>query len=281
MLFIQPSMLDSNARVKESDLHVPALLVLAKAKQAGLESGINCTQLADALESIAVLSPADQMTIPGDRLTHFRRQVYNLMFHEKLEKEGWVASQPAPGTPDPMQKLFSITPKGAAKLAERAIGTLGVPKISQEAADSDRRTLEKDIKLPSLYLLAGLEQTMERPVPMTTLRTTLRSVLPKSRVDMETLKNRNDSRLDQIIRNLISHNTLKNEGWAKRTAEGMSVTQAGYEALLGHVIRALPTPPMFARPSSLSQAMRQPEKAPESVEAPAAPSPRSRRRNSP
>ena len=257
MLFIQPSMLDSNARVQESDLQVPALLMLAKAKQAGVVGGINCSQLADALESVAVLAPGDRMVIQGDRLTHFRRQVYNLMFHESMEKEGWVTSQPSPTSPDPMQKLFSITPKGCAHLAKQAIDTLGVPKINQEAADSDRRTLEKDIKLPSLYLLAGLEQTMQRPVPMTVLRTTLRSVLPKSRVDMETLKNRTDSRLDQIIRNLISHNTLLKEGWAKRTVEGMSVTQSGYEALLGQVIRALPTPPMFARPGSLGQAMNQ------------------------
>lgn len=274
MLFIQPSMLDSNARVQEADLLMPALLMLAKAKQAGMESGITCVQLADALESVSVLSPGDIRPAKSQRITHFRRQVYDMMLNGTLEKEGWVTRPRSPAPADPMQRLFSISSKGSAHLAKHALATLGVPNIPQEVADSERRTLEKDIKVPSLYLLACLEQLTQQPVPMTVLRTTLRSVLPKSRVDMETLKNRTDSRLDQVIRNLTSHNTLLKEGWSKRTAEGLRVTQSGYEVLADYVIRSLPTPPMFARPTTLKRALQSAPAA--SAEEPVA-KPRTRR----
>lgn len=259
MMFITPSMTDPKTQVREDELKIPALLVLAQAQRAKIK-GITRGELADALESISLLSEADREVTGGDRISRFRRQVFNLISHGTLEKEKLVVGAMTELDKGPAQRLLSITPEGRARLAKVAMAGLGMPTAARPPASATSRTLEKAIAMPALYVLANLEAAMECAVPMTTFRTALRSVLPKSPEDLAVLKNRSDTRIDQVIRNLISHNTLEREGWVKRDTDGLSMTTAGYSALLDYLIKPFPVPAMFEKLTA-KQAVTPVEKA--------------------
>lgn len=267
-LFISSSMLDPHAPIKEADLKLPTLLVLEKARKAGVE-GISRAMLTEALESISVLSAADQATTPQDRMNHFCRQASNLIDHRVMEKEGWMErARDENGTTD----LFSITEKGRAHLSKTAIKTFGVPTSSRRPSDKEGKTLEAALIIPALYLLAGLQASVmdDRPVPTSLLKETLLSVWPQRKDDAAPLKNRTDSSIHQTIRNLISHNAFKRDGLADRNEEGLSVTEKGYVALLDMHINMLPTPPMFDRAATLSEAVNV-SAAPDAVSNPCPP----------
>jgi hypothetical protein len=236
---LSPNLTDSQATVREEDLKIPTLIVLAKASQAKIP-GITVSELADALESINNLSAADQAITPGDRVSRFRRQVLNLISHNTLQSQGWISPKaPAAGQ---TATRYVITSEGRAQLARVAIAGIGMPSAARPAVSATSRTLEKSIAIPALFILANLEMDMGSPVPMSMLRKALKNILPSSPADMVILAGRTDTRLDQVIRNLISHSTLETDKWMKRTPEGMTVTNVGYGVLLDTLIGALPTP---------------------------------------
>lgn len=253
MLF-KPSLTDSSVPVREEDLKLPTLMVLAKAKQAKI-NGLTGGDLVSALESITVMADADREVTPGDRVSRFRRQALNLLSHGTLQREGLISARQS--QKDRHQR-FHITSKGRAALAQKFIATIGMPPAARPPVESSSRTLERAIAKPALFVLASLEMTIGAPVPMTTLRTALSNVLPQSEEDRAVLKNRKDTRMDQVIRNLISHNTLTKDGWVKRTDNNaLTITPAGYSVVLDSLLRHVPTPPMFAKPvaPSLSEAV--------------------------
>ena len=72
------------------------------------------------------------------------------------------------------------------------------------------RISETDLILPTLFLLkhskSGLSTTQLNPM--------LRDLLHPSREDLAILKDRKDTRFDQIVRNLVSHKALSRRGLA-------------------------------------------------------------------
>jgi hypothetical protein len=257
-MLLNPSLTDPSAPVREEHLKFPTLLVLAKAQQAKL-SGLTSNELVQALESITTMSAADREVTPGDRVSRFRRQALNLISHGTLQDAGLIGSRPAKTSEADQSRRYFLTSKGRTAVAKEMISAIGMPSSARPAASPDSRTGEKAIAKPALFILATLEMAMQGPVPMTTLRRALRSVLPKSEEDLAILKNRKDARIDQVIRNLISNQTLTKEGWIKRHDTGaMSLTNAGYSVVLDPLLKRVPTPPMFLRPApTLSEAVAQ------------------------
>ncbi len=244
MIFISPSMTDSSAAVAESDLVTPALLVLAKVDQdeatAGIpsrsRSGLPASALIAALEQLCTFSPADQAITPGDHEPRLRRQVRNLLSHQSMERDGLVGTSLKQGA-----TCWRITVRGKAALAEKMIRAMGSPATTTLSSVKGR-TLEASIAKPALYMLTLLEGLTGAPVSMSLLRQSLRASLPRSAEDLAGLAGRKDTRLDQVIRNLVSNDTLKRQGWIVRSAKGMSVTDVGKAALLEEMLKPIPSP---------------------------------------
>lgn len=75
------------------------------------------------------------------------------------------------------------------------------------------RTLENDLVIPALKILADSEHP-EVGMPTTELAKKLREQIEPTEEDLESLQGRNDDRLSQVIRNLVSHRTLERRGLA-------------------------------------------------------------------
>lgn len=69
---------------------------------------------------------------------------------------------------------------------------------------------ETDLILPTLFLLKHSESGLS----VTQLKPKLKSLLNPSEEDLTILKNRADTRFDQIVRNLVSHKALSRRGLA-------------------------------------------------------------------
>lgn len=95
------------------------------------------------------------------------------------------------------------------------------------------RTREADLIRPALRLIAKCPEGLSS----SELRRQLRMSITASPEDLEKLKNRNDDRLSQVLRNLISHRTLERRGLAtfqkdQITGEGFyRITEKGNNAL--------------------------------------------------
>jgi hypothetical protein len=247
MTLISPSLQNPQSEVNVTDLLAPALLVLSKAHEAKMP-GVTLPQMTEALRRLNRRTPG----APTDAIDPFAATVSKLvgaMRQLGLSYEHRRTATVAPG-------VFVLAAKGKALLAKNLIGGIGFSKSAPPAGQG--RTLEKAIIKPALFYIAlrGLETG--KPVPMSDVRVNLREALPKSEGDLAILLNRKDAKIDQVIRNLISHNALVRNGWVKRTEEGLSVTNAGYAALLPDLVRSLPSPPLFDAPPPVAAPRRSP-----------------------
>lgn len=107
------------------------------------------------------------------------------------------------------------------------------------------RVTEKDLVFPALILLAQAKVHLTNPNVST-------SVLKKSifdnieddltDIDLEPLKNRNDTKVDQVIRNLISNKTLQRVGLATYNSEDrtLKITDEGLSYLAEKLIGVMP-----------------------------------------
>lgn len=75
------------------------------------------------------------------------------------------------------------------------------------------RTREIDLVIPALKILADSENP-EVGIPTVELAKKLRLGTEPTEEDLEILQGRNDDRLSQVIRNLVSHRTLERRGLA-------------------------------------------------------------------
>lgn len=95
---------------------------------------------------------------------------------------------------------------------------------------------ENDIILPTLHLLAD---SGENGLTTTAIKDKLGRVLDLSSADLEILSGRKDSHFSQIVRNLVSHNTLVRKGLATYKPGQPSgthyITQKGVDVLMKHV----------------------------------------------
>jgi hypothetical protein len=78
---------------------------------------------------------------------------------------------------------------------------------------SDERVSERELIIPALDILAR-NADVARGVSTRDLARQLRANIQPSAEDLKMLKGRNDDRLSQIIRNLVSHRTLEKQGLA-------------------------------------------------------------------
>lgn len=98
------------------------------------------------------------------------------------------------------------------------------------------RTTENDLINPALRLLAMVENP-EVGLGTAELARRLREVLQPTAEDLKKLRGRNDDRLSQVIRNLVSHRTLERRGLAtyykdERTGRAFyRLTAMGLESL--------------------------------------------------
>lgn len=250
MTLIKDSLTNSAASVPEEDLLAPALLALYKAKEAG--SPVTALGLVAQLQRLNAMSDADRKVAEGDRLNQFQRRVVNLV-HNTLIREGYVrtpAGQAAQHAS--LTTPLGLTPRGERRLARQVMGSFGVLR---DAPSRERgRALETELARPALFLLVKLGfdeaskagRELPLPVPMTELRTRLRALAPKSSEDLAPLLNRSDSKIDQVIRNMISHNTLTSPGWARREGSSMRATNEGVRQVLSQLLAHIPLPPPSA-----------------------------------
>lgn len=227
-----------------NDMKVQALMVMAKAKDMGWprkDGGMTQDELATPLAALHSVHPDDMPVAFG--------QALSVLVEGVLLAEGLVRAVP---TQEGDHRQFRITQKGSAELARAMVEGIGVPPSAPPRGEG--RTLEESIVKPALYTLALHEVSKGEPMSMTDLRSSLATVLPKSEEDVSGLRNRTDRRIDQIIRNLISHDTLAKRGWIRRVPEAparehrpqpMRITRKGLAALAPSLIRALPDPPGF------------------------------------
>lgn len=98
------------------------------------------------------------------------------------------------------------------------------------------RTRESDLVMPALTLIRDCADP-EVGISTAQLRYQLRTMIQPYPADLEQLRNRNDDRLSQVLRNLVSHRTLERKGYATYYASPESgegfyrITEKGREAI--------------------------------------------------
>ena len=88
----------------------------------------------------------------------------------------------------------------------------------------DDRIRENDVVLPALRLLAAAPGGR---LSTTALKRKLIAYFQPDGEDAGPLKNRNDMKFTQIVRNLKSHKKLEKNGWAVEVPRGFQITEAG------------------------------------------------------
>lgn len=96
----------------------------------------------------------------------------------------------------------------------------------------NNRISEKDVVFPALLLLAQAKVHLKNPnIPSAFLKKSIFDNIEDnlSDADLEPLKNRNDTKVDQVIRNLVSNKTLVKSGFASYNQENrtLAITDAG------------------------------------------------------
>lgn len=245
---------DPQETIRAKDVLIPALLVLAQAKRLEV-GGLTSHQIQHALEPAMVLSEKDTEKM-GDRTTRFSRTVRNaLVSHQMLEREGWAQSSRAEGQ---TRVQFEITPKGQSKLFDHMLPIFQsvLPPIEMLLSQDVRpnvvegapRVSSSEVKDVALLALALAQDAAGgEPVSPTAVRRVAKG-LPTLQVapeDLEPLPSHKAGRLDRTFRNITSsHDALVKAGFARRTEQGLAMTEEGKAHLLNtYVLRFLPSPP--------------------------------------
>ena len=229
------SMQNAETAKSENDLIAPALLVLAQADRTG-HGPVSTFQLHDALRDAFDFSPEDEELVRPDRpnLTRFLRTVRNLVSHDRLT---------APGFAVRTDKGFSITPRGRAHLLQFLLDPRQVAEDAPlTVLENGERVLENTVALQMLHRLAELQWDNKRPVSTAQLRKDIKALVPLAVQDLAPLKNRSDTKVDQIVRNIVSHNTLTKNKWATRSDKGFVITNAGKAKVLDILLHVYPQP---------------------------------------
>jgi hypothetical protein len=233
------STMSKDHRIHEKDLILPALMVLAQAEKVG-HGAVSSFQLYAALRQALVLSDDDHEATPGARgVSRFRRTVYNMVSHNTLIENRLATYSP---------KGFKITKRGKAMLLDIMLGPTREIDHSEPpvATENAARVFEDSVAFRMLIRLAELQKGpgVSKPISMTKLRREVKASLPMSEEDLGALKNRTDTRIDQIIRNVVSHDTLTRPGYARydQVKGGLSITATGKSFVLDQIIDVVPAP---------------------------------------
>ena len=232
------SLVDDQKPVQERDLIVPMLLVLAQADRQD-HGPVTTFQMHSALKQIFAMSEEDEEVVrvrgvQGEHVTRFMRTVRNVISHDGLTRDGLAKRTP---------EGLTITPEGRAHL----LGFLLEPKDplpngEMRVLTDGERILENAIAFRMLVRLAELQKDNKTPVATSQLRKDLKSSFPLSVQDLAPLKNRSDTKIDQIARNVVSHNTLTKNSWATRSEKGFVISNAGKAYVLDTLLDVIPSP---------------------------------------
>lgn len=233
-LLFGESLIDPEQPVLEKDLVFPVLLVLAKADSAD-HGPVSTYQFYTVFKNLFEMSEDDKEKVRADRnLSRFKRTVQNLFSHDLLTKDGWVERQ---------DNGWVITPRGRAQLLDNLL-----PSEPSELGEEMRvvgkgdRIIEAVVGFQVLVRLAELQKNNATPVSISQLKKDIKASLPLTVNDLQTLKNRTDPKIDQIVRNLISHNTLTKNGWCNRNEKGLVITDKGKARVLDYLLEVFPAP---------------------------------------
>lgn len=242
-LLLGKSLVDSANKTTEKDLVLPVLLAAAKADQIGLQ-GVTSEQLYRAIVPLVNLSPDDLSQGRRDRKTvsALQQTFWNSFSHglfdgllDKVEFE--QAGKKTKG--------YRVTPDGCARLLQELLSD--APELRNDevltVVPGGARIMEDMVARQILLRLAELQSGENaKPVSITALRKDVKAELPLSLMDIQILKDRSDTRIDQVIRNIISHNTLTKSKLVERDARGLMITRDGLELALHMILKNVPVP---------------------------------------
>ena len=226
------SLFDPNRAVEEKDLVFPILLVLAKASSEN-HGPMSTFQLHAVFKDLFELSNDDQQIVRRS-VTRFRRTLDNVFSHDLLTRDK-LAKRDGEG--------WSITPRGRAYLLDYMLEPKDpLPNGEMRVLTQGERVVESVVAFQMLVRLAELQKNDTTPVSTAQLRRDIKSSLPLTVSDLYPLKNRTDTKIDQIVRNVISHNTMTKSGWCVRSEKGLNITEKGKARVLDYMLEMFPAP---------------------------------------
>lgn len=216
------------------DRLIPGVLFVV-AQAARSKSTVSFAQIDNAVVSAMV--PAD-----AQERGKMRRSLFEIMAKKVLIRQGLASFSKARTEGGP--QIMNITQRGMALLGRRCADMLPIPDLSQDLSVSTEapRVTEKDLVIPALATLVKMHEETGLPVNMTDLREGIKRMLTISSKDLDPLDGRTDFKIDQVIRNLRSHNTLLKNGWVLNTDEGYVPSERGYAQLAEEYLALLPSP---------------------------------------
>ena len=235
--------------VREQDMVFPILMALSLAKKDG-HGPVPSGNLFSAVEGIFELSPADLAPGRSDRpnVSRLLQTFRNARSHGLLD--GLVAEKPLKNL-DALKGAasavgFEITARGERRLLDELMSDTPATSGGLEVSEGAQRQTERQVAIMLLSTLAERQPysagRKNKALSMAELRPLVKERLPLSSADVTQLKNRSDTKIDQLIRNVESHNTLTRSGYAKRTDAGYLITNEGRAFLLDVMLSAMPSP---------------------------------------
>ena len=226
------SLFDPTRAVEEKDLVFPILLVLAKAASKN-HGPMSTFQLHAVFKDLFELSEDDQQIVRRS-VTRFRRTLDNVFSHDLLTRDK-LAKREGEG--------WTITPRGRAYLLDYMLEPKDpLPNEEMRVTTQGERVVESVVAFQMLVRLAELQKNDTTPVSTAQLRRDVKSSIPLTVSDLYPLKNRSDTKIDQIVRNVISHNTMTKNGWCQRSEKGLNITEKGKARVLDYMLEVFPAP---------------------------------------
>lgn len=209
------------------------LFVLAQAARS--KETVSVNQVNEAVLH-ALMPPSAEMR------SAMKKSLIEMFTKRTLVNKGYIAyATPRSDTHAP---IVNLTQRGKAYLARKCLDLFPFPDLSQDiqATDGAPRNLESGILVPMFLILSKIHNERGVPVKMTEIREGAKRFLNLSAEDLAPLKNRSDTKIDQLFRNVRSHNTFEKKGWVVVSKEGMSPTERGFANLLEECLPLLPSP---------------------------------------
>ena len=218
------------------NLVIPTLFVLAQAALDKQTNAISFAQLKEAV--VRAMNPA-----PSDRAA-MESALQKLLSSNRLVGDGFISYRRSANETGTTGPIINVTQRGMAILGRRCVDLMPMPDLANEITADPRaaRNLEQDILVPMLAILVKLHEESGLPVSMSTWRQSAKQTLHLSTEDMGPLLNRTDTKLDQLMRNIKSHNTMRKLGWVIEITGGTIPTERGMAKLAEEFLAMLPKP---------------------------------------
>ena len=240
--------MENTQRITEENIMLSFLSVLASANDFyGYQQKVPTEIIKEALKESLPLSEEDTRIVEGKRGTKVDRVIRNLASHDKPVKRGYAIRN---------KDGWQITEKGKDILLDVLISEIGfspdfdeleqnprsidynlISSAQKEEEDVTRLT-ENNILDDFIFVLIRADHFYkakgedDKFIPTSTIKNILKHHLPLTEEDIKPLKNRKDTKVDQVIRNLASHDTPVKRGYATRNKDGWQVSEKGKDFIL-------------------------------------------------